>query len=384
MNEDSIKYLIIMRQPFLEKVDNLHYFIKYIAEKGNIVSIITTRDKDYIDPSYISEIINITTVTPVQHKYLIYFYVPTMIKIFVESIKIIVLNKPNVVIGADRGGTIIGQLLAQIFNIPFVYYSLEYPVPKEHISRIIERLEHRAIRKADLAITFDDVHARFISHETGLLHGKFMFLPNGSGPRTRYRKSEYLRNKFQFKSDALIILHAGGFGPWFQSIEVGKIAAPWPSSWKLVFHTSQNVENGEYARRFQHENKDTNVILHSKPLKYGDVDDMIGSADIGIAIYNRNLLGYRAELLCQAAGKIGRYLKNGLPVIVQDIPTFQMYIEKYDCGICISKLSQMESAILQIVDKYNYYSNNALKCYDEIWDNDLFSPNIVNRIKGLV
>jgi hypothetical protein len=65
-----------------------------------------------------------------------------------------------------------------------------------------------------------------------------------------------------------------------------------------------------------------------------------------------------------------------LPVIATNLSSFS-FIEEYKCGILIENESEIRDSILQISLQYLEYSNNARKCYEEIWE----STKYVEKIK---
>ena len=102
---------------------------------------------------------------------------------------------------------------------------------------------------------------------------------------------------------------------------------------------------------------------------------MISSADIGLALYSVKELSYRAELMGLAAGKIGNYLKCGLPVIASRMPSLK-YIKDYGCGILVDEESEIENAVSIIMEKKESYRENAFKCYRELWHPQNYLPEI--------
>jgi glycosyltransferase involved in cell wall biosynthesis len=104
---------------------------------------------------------------------------------------------------------------------------------------------------------------------------------------------------------------------------------------------------------------------------------MISSTDIGIALYSIDKLGYRAELMGLAAGKIGNYLKCGIPVIATKIKSLE-YIEEYKCGVLINSEEQMQNAIDTIMADFANYSQNAYRCYKELWHPNNYLYKIMN------
>jgi len=158
---------LVMRQPYIEKVESLMCLINYLATSNIHVHIITTVDEQYLMPSFASKNIECSLIDTLRSKSP-FSYVPSSARILIKVIKSAMSEKPALIIGADQLGTIIGQWAAQVLGIPFVYYSLEYPVERAALTRRVDKLEYRAIKKSRLAITFDDAHAKFISREVVL------------------------------------------------------------------------------------------------------------------------------------------------------------------------------------------------------------------------
>jgi len=66
-----------------------------------------------------------------------------------------------------------------------------------------------------------------------------------------------------------------------------------------------------------------------------------------------------------SSGKLSAYLYRGLPIIVNDITGPRNLIEAYRCGICVQDMNDIASAIKEIINNYDFYSMNAIKCFDE-------------------
>lgn len=109
---------------------------------------------------------------------------------------------------------------------------------------------------------------------------------------------------------------------------------------------------------------------------------MISSADVGLALYSEEELGYRATLMGLAAGKIGNYLKCGLPIIATRLPSLQ-YIEDYQCGVLINSESEIEEAIQLITSNRSVFSENAYRCYRELWQPQRYLAIIGKSISTL-
>ena len=102
------------------------------------------------------------------------------------------------------------------------------------------------------------------------------------------------------------------------------------------------------------------------PVSTYELDSLVASADVGIALYSEKELGYRATYMGLAAGKIGNYLKCGVPIIATKLLSLS-YIETYQCGILVEKEKDIAFAINKILSNRDMYSKNAHRCYRELW-----------------
>ena len=105
------------------------------------------------------------------------------------------------------------------------------------------------------------------------------------------------------------------------------------------------------------------------PVRADKLSELLASAHIGLAWYSISELDFRALNMGLAAGKIGAYLKCGLPVIAPKIDSLS-YIEEYRCGILVSDISAIPDAISIIDDNYSDYRSSAFKCYATLWNTD--------------
>ena len=238
---------------------------------------------------------------------------------------------------------------------------------------------------ADLVVTMDEHHANFICAQTGISRDRCVFLPVAASGPSNYRKNELLRKRFFLEENDFILLHAGGIGAAQQSLELANKARGWGNHYHLIFHAHCRMDGEQYFQQFARTLKEAkNVHLNNEPVAKEKLDTLVSSADIGLAWYDHELLGYRAELLGLAAGKIGRYLKNGVPVIARNLPTIREYLDKYKCGICADTLEEIPRAIETIKNDYERYSKNALRCYEELWKPERYLQEIQSRIEKLL
>jgi len=293
--------------------------------------------------------------------------------------------KTSLFMGCDGMGNSIASLAARITSTPYLHYSLELPPEREKYLPFRQKLELWSFRQADLLVTMDQPHADFICSETGIPPERIALAPNTLRGPGRRQPSVSLKNHLGLKPDSILILHAGGIGAAQASRQLAEAARSWDSDWQLVFHAHCDMRHEEYYRDFAKLLVNEHSIhLNAQSVPPEKLDDLVSNADIGLAWYDRDLLGFRADLLGLAAGKIGRYLRNGIPVVVKNLPTISAYIEQYSCGICVDRAEQIGPAIATILSDHSKYSENALRCYEEVWRPDQHLFDIRKRLQNLL
>lgn len=367
------KITILLQSPFLDRIPSLKTLILYLAQKGYQITLISTKNQKFP----ISDIDKIGDVKQVlvkqrEHK----FELPTKFKLVWEVLGNLLFNKSDIYIGGDDGGAYILYILKKFFKFKFVNFLLEYP-------NIYNQKELSRIEGADFLITHDHWHSDFLRKHCDLSNTKCLYLPNASYTDVHKGSSGYLRNLLGIVKDKMIILHSGGLGVWFMCKELAAASAKWSNDKILVFHTSHHVDSDPYYKsiRDQIGTRD-NVLFSTNPVPNTELDELVASANIGIALYSVEHLGYRAEYMGVAAGKTGNYLKCGVPVIATRLPSLS-YIEDYGCGILIDELSQIEEACNKIKSDYPRYQEAAYKCYMELWHPEPYLKIIEETLSSL-
>jgi glycosyltransferase involved in cell wall biosynthesis len=109
---------------------------------------------------------------------------------------------------------------------------------------------------------------------------------------------------------------------------------------------------------------------------YETLDDLIASADIGLAFYRPIDLNY----LNMASGKLLHYLKCGLPVIATDFPNLRQILEENHCGICVPDENGIVEAARQILGNHDFWSANAARCFQEKFEFERSFDAVIEHI----
>lgn len=369
--------LVVLRVPFLDRIESLTCLVEHLAAAGHHVTVVCPVEERFSTPVFSAPGVRLVPVETAAGRGP---RVPTTARLFAAALLESFRVRADCVLSGDQLAGIVGAAVARLRGVPHAHYTLEFPEPRGGRRSLVNRLERAAIRRAALAVTFDAEHAAFLATETGIAPERIMLLPNSSGPVSRSRAgSNHLAAAFGFPTGSVVVLHSGGFGPWFGCRELAAAAAGWPESWRLVFHVSHDVSADAYLIGCRGLIDGAKVVLDAQPLASRDLDGLVASASVGVALYSIELLGFRARLMGLASGKIGRCLKNGIPVVAQNVPSIRRYLESYGCGVCVDSAAQVEAAVLRILADYGTYRLNALRCYDEIWAPGRFLEPIAAR-----
>lgn len=362
--------LCLMREPFSDKMPAVRALLGFLAEKGHRVFLLSPADPDYRKPSFLA---GGMTYVEVKGRWSrrIPVRVPLTAALVLEARRLREREEGSwLILGAGAYGTVAARLLSLAGGGPYAAYLHEYPAPAGGAGGGMswgEKLVRRSIAGSALTVVFDEWHARFLEEECGVDRGKMMLLPNADRGRGAVTRTAVLREKFGIPADHLILLHSGGMGGCFQSRELAGESSRWPPQWHLVFHTSYRVAELPYTEEVKSAAGER-VHFSTEPLPASELRGMVASADIGLALYSRELLGLRADLIGLAAGKIGDYLRCGLPVVATDLPSVAPFIKKYRCGVCVRGPEEVADAVRTILDDYDRYREGAVRCFNELWD----------------
>lgn len=276
--------------------------------------------------------------------------------------------------GADAQGCEIILKLKKLLSLNFWNFLLEYP-------DINNKSEVKTLQLAERIITHDEWHSRFLIKNCGTRNNQFLYLPNSTHTKERHSSSKFLQQKLNLPVDTSIILHSGGLGKWFLCKELASSTHKLPESCRVVFHTSHNTTGSEYFKQIEDMviTKQLPVTFSLNPVCDEELDELVCSAAIGVAFYSTKELGYKAEYMGVAAGKIGNYLKCGVPVICTNLSSLK-YIEEYKCGVLINSFDELMPAVKEILKNRNDYRLNAYRCYKELWEPTRYLQRILSEV----
>ncbi|MFN6379290.1 MAG: hypothetical protein ACK4WD_08435 [Flavobacteriales bacterium] len=257
-----------------------------------------------------------------------------------------------------------------------IYLSLEISFfenyKKTSFSEKIKEQEILFHKTCKFSIIQDQQRWQLLCKENGLDWKKerVYFLPNAPRGVAKIRSNNefFLHKKFELPSETFIVLSAGMISAATHSLELLQQAKK-SEKYILIFH-SRNSDDAKtpYFRLLEQE-KAPNIRFSLDPVKYEDLEPLLNSAHIGVAIYN-NAYGDNFSNILFASGKLSQYLKLGIPIIVNDLPGMSAFIEKTKCGQIVTNLEDFNAAVERIRSDYKTYSHAAKAAFDEYFSFD--------------
>lgn len=282
-------------------------------------------------------------------------------------------------IGAEVYGLAAATLLGKLRGVPTAYWSLElYPWresrrPWLRAKKWLEYLCHRA---APLTIIQDEARADFLAADNGVARSSMVVVPSAARGGRSAGRGDHLRARLGIPAAKKILLHAGTLADWSCAAALAEAAQTWRDDWVLVLH---GFGSREYVEEVRGKCRAPGrVYLSLEPVPYGELDELIGSADIGLALYED--LGLNHTLLAGASGKLSHYLKCGLPVVASGYQSLRGVVEANRCGVCVASPAEVAAAAREIFDDYDAYRANAFRCYEERLNFDDFFGEAARRI----
>lgn len=283
--------------------------------------------------------------------------------------------KPNILIAVDESGLIAATLYRLIsFRKPkLIFWSMEIDTSKSSLLFIClhEKLFSICARLADVVVIQEKT--RLLTLETKLKyrfdHAKIFFIPhspieNDSFSPVAVTKNNFFHNLFSMSSSDRIILHAGWIHDAMCVDKFAEACKSWREDFKLVLHEREKRSPEENFIRYVSELSGGKALFSLEPVSFDRIDEVFSSAHVGLIAYDKKYGGGRENVL-KASGKLGQFLKCGIPVIALDIPGYQEMFEKYKCGLVFDNFGQIEKCIEIILDDYETYRNESIRCFKQ-------------------
>lgn len=273
------------------------------------------------------------------------------------------IDQYRAVIGVDRPGLVLSWIAVSGTDTPLGSLLVEFYLPPKWrglVNRVGNLLERWAYERCDIPIVQDATRAQFLSDFHGVDVDRVRILPNSPTGIASAGRSAYLHERFGVPLGRVVVLQAGVLDRGTKFDQVLEEARRFPPEWTMVFQSSRPLDH-RTSVLWRPEDA-PRILLNRNPLPYEDVEPLVRSATVGVALYR--VLSKNTLVKGAAAGKVAMYLKCGVPVVFQDLPSFVPYVEGYGCGVIVREASEIRGAVRTILADYRRFSEGAIRCFD--------------------
>lgn len=191
-------------------------------------------------------------------------------------------------------------------------------------------------------------------------------------------KSNFFQRKFSFSKSDIVILHAGWIHDAMCVDQIAESSKCWKEEYKLVLHEREKRSDTEPFIQHVISLSNGRVFLSLDPVSFDLIDEVFSSATIGIIAYDKRY-GEGRENAHKASGKLGQFLKCGIPVIALNLPGYSEMFENYRCGMAFEDFRNIENCIDAILTDYESFHHEALRCFQEEFDfGKFFNPLLLH------
>jgi glycosyltransferase involved in cell wall biosynthesis len=152
----------------------------------------------------------------------------------------------------------------------------------------------------------------------------------------------------------------------------------------FIFHErSRRTEDEPEIATIRSLNPD-NLFLSLEPIANERLAELYSAVDIGI-VYYRPYHENNAQIAF-ASGKLAFYLRHGVPVVINNLPSLVRLNERYGFGCVISRPgdpAELSAALKTIVASYDEFSRNARRCFLEELEFSRRSEPLLEFLAGI-
>lgn len=358
-----------------------------LMQKNNFDVVIFIPENNY--PTYEFSTENITIVKinyqeikNINNKFYAYFFGCIQ---YIEKNQIHLVSNLHLNFTIDDYDSIIGYYFFVFFYQPYYYVSLELNGNKlqKNDFQLLNQFETFAYSNASGVLIQNKERLNDLEKYKKMTIEPVFFVANSPIIEQKNSQNNFFRKRLsipeKFKKT---ILYAGMIDEPFYSSEIAEVFSKIQNqSVALIMHERiKRKLNEPYIQKIITKNN-KNLFLSLEPVEMRELGSIYNSIDIGIACYRP--IDSNFASIGSASGKLAYLMQYGKPVIVNGLPSLIEIIKKYNCGKIIYDINnpnQWNNAINELLENYTFFSNNALKCYNELFD---FEQNTIPLIKQI-
>jgi glycosyltransferase involved in cell wall biosynthesis len=231
-------------------------------------------------------------------------------------------------------------------------------------ARLFKSLERRAAQRSSLTIEHDVERCDLLVEDLGLERCRVVIVPNAPIGPAHACPSVLLHRRLDLAEETRLLLCPGTMGEAFATETVVRAAQSLPDGWRCVVHSAQpRGTDDPYLQLLRDVDTSGRVTFSLAPVPYERIDELLGSARIGIALYSADS-GANYSTVGLASGKLTHFLKLGVPVIVSPLPGLADFVRRNGVGEVLETPDALGEIVARIERDWGRYHENALRCFD--------------------
>lgn len=270
-----------------------------------------------------------------------------------------------------------------VTEVPIIYYSLElyhrgHPAFLSTHLGPLKYAETMAFKDVASVIIQDEERARFLwkDNQRPYEPEKVILFPVSSMGQATIKRSDYFRTLYPEFDRQKLLLQMGNIHKYRRSDELIKIASLCPERYAMIFH-GFNVDFYKKAI----DSIDNLRCRFSQAVESFHVEKIAAGTDIGLVFYLDN--NFNERFIAHASATFSLFMKFGIPVLVGNIGSLSRIVRQYNCGIVVEDLGNLFRAADQVMENYESYSQNAVRCFEGEHQLSNYCENLIDRLAEL-
>jgi hypothetical protein len=303
-----------------------------------------------------------------------------------KSKQMIEAKRYTAFIGMEKVGLIWAGMLADIFNVPYLYHSLElynsdHPLwGQERFNPLLQQ-ESYYHQRASATIIQDESRKNIIFSDHQITNGNPLYVTISILDDAKTQTNiHFWHNTFNIPLHKKIVLMFSLIGPNRYCKELVEASQTLDDGYQVIIHGP--LLEDSYYDELQQANIDKKVIISTEIYKDDLLPEIMASANIGLVCYKYYPINDR--LTVYSSEKIARYLQAGLPIITFDYDEYINMLNSFHCGQYISpSFENLSTALNEINSHYSQYKRNARYAYEQSYEFRKQYAKVIQFVEGV-
>lgn len=299
-----------------------------------------------------------------------------------RSKEIIGMSQYYCYIGVEKKGLIWAGMLSEMYHCPLIYFSLELYIednPEFYKSYHLRDAESKYHKQAIATIIQDEPRANVLLRSNGIEQANLLYFPVSARGNTIREKSGFLQNKLHIDENKRIILHFGAIDNKRFMPEIVRMAKGLDDGVILVVHGFGRKADLDYLQSIADKDK---VIFSLDFIAEEEIESLISSADIGIALYA--MTNANDRLVAFSSSKVAYYMQCGVPMIAFDTESSRQLVNSYQCAELINTINEIPLKARKILENYSTYREQSFAAFQKFYNLDENFSKLIDNLERII